>query len=82
VQLPNGRKYAKLFEVDQKLDLNNLRSAIDREAKGFVEQTVIRQQIATDDIKHLRIGVSQASQEQAEQYAKQIDRGIDNTMTK
>jgi hypothetical protein len=82
VQFPDGRKYGKLFEVVRQPDLKNMRSAIDREAKGFVEQTVIRQQVPTDDIKHLKIGVSQASQERAEEYVKQMDSGIDKMLTK
>jgi hypothetical protein len=60
------------FMLHDDLDQKHQRAAIDREVKGFVEQTVIRQQVATNDIKYLKVGVAQAPQEQAEEYMKQI----------
>ena len=77
VQLPNGSQHSKLFKVDQQPDIKHLRSATDRGAKRFVEQMVIRKQVAIEDIKHLKVGVSKVSQDQAEQHVKKIDRGID-----
>jgi N12 class adenine-specific DNA methylase len=71
IKLPDERQYDKLVKVHGRTGSEKYKTAVKEQAKAFMEQAVARGRVAADDIKHIEIKVSIASDEQIAEFQKQ-----------